>query len=187
MPFTVDQLTSENQKLVTVTREDTIQLAMERMIEHDYGQLPVVDGNNKLQGMVTAESILKAMMNFGSTVSGLKVAHAMESAKKHFAEDDLFESLDDLRDASAVVIVDRNTNAMGIVTGFDTMEYFRRRAQDMMYLEDIESALKDYIKSAFTNSQYDLDEGSLANAVREATQSDTEARKVFKKSSTPLS
>ena len=181
MPFTVDQLISEHQKLITVPRNTSVKAALELMIEHDFNQLPVVDANMKLLGMVTGDSILRAMKNFGTTVDGLQVSHALVSVDKHFLDDDLFELLDDLRDEYAVVIVDGDDKAVGVVTSYDTTEYFRRRAQDMMYVEDIESALKEYISSAFTNEQGTLDEPIRAAAVQEATQSDAEARKQFNK------
>jgi len=181
MPFTVDQLISEHQKLITVSRDASIKAALELMIEHDFNQLPVVAPNQTLLGMVTGDSILRAMKNFGTTVDRLQVAHAMITADKHFLDDDLFELLDDLRDEYAVVIVDGDDKAVGVVTSYDTTEYFRRRAQDMMYVEDIESALKEYISSAFTNAQDELDEAARAAAVLEATNSDAEARKQFNK------
>jgi len=181
MPFTVDQLISEHQKLITVPRDTSVKTALELMIEHDFNQLPVVDTNMKLLGMVTGASILRAMKNFGTTVDGLHVSHALVSVDKHFLDDDLFELLDDLRDGYAVVIVDGDDKAVGIVTSYDTTEYFRRRAQDMMYVEDIESALKEYISSAFMNEQGVVDETARAAAVQEATQSDAENRKQFNK------
>ena len=181
MPFTVNQLISEHQKLITVPRDTSVKAALELMIEHDFNQLPVVDADKKLLGMVTGDSILRAMKNFGTTVDGLQVAHAIVAVDKHFLDDDLFELLDDLRDEYAVVIVDGDDKAVGVVTSYDTTEYFRRRAQDMMYVEDIESALKEYISSAFTDGQGVLDETARAAAVQEATQSDAEARKQFNK------
>ena len=179
MPFTVDQLITEHQKLITVFRDDTINTALERMIEHDFNQLPVVAADQTLQGMVTGDSILRAMKNFGTTVDGLRVAHAMVAAEKHFLDDDLFELLDDLRDEYAVVIVDGEDKAVGVVTSYDTTEYFRRRAQDMMFVEDIESALKEYISSAFTDDADAVDMAARSAAVQEATQSDAEARNQF--------
>ena len=179
MPFTVDQLISEHQRLVTVPREASAKEALELMIEHDFNQLPVVDSDGKLLGMVTSDSILRAMKNFGTPVDKLQVAHTMIAANKHFLDDDLFELLDDLRDEYAVVIVDGDDKAIGVVTSYDTTEYFRRRAQDMMYVEDIESALKEYISSAFTNGQEELDEAARATAVSEATSSDADTRKQF--------
>jgi len=179
MPFNVDQLISEQQKLVAIRREAKVREAVELMIEHDYSQLPVVDSDGKLLGMITGDSVIRALNNFNTNVDGLRVEHAMIPAKKHFLDDDLFELLNDLRDESALAIVDGEEKAIGVVTSFDTTEYFRRRAQDMMYVEDIESALKEYISSAFTNDNEELDDAARSEAVMHSIASDNEARKQF--------
>jgi CBS domain-containing protein len=54
-----------------------------------------------------------------------------------------------LKNTYAVLIVNAEGSLIGIVTSYDTTEYFRRRVEDMMYVEDIESTLKDFIRAGF--------------------------------------
>ena len=56
--------------------------------------------------------------------------------------------MDDLRERYAVLIVDGEGTLVGIVTSYDTTEYFRRHSEDMMVVQDIESCLKYYIRMA---------------------------------------
>lgn len=182
MPFTVDQLTSGNEKLVTIPHDASVKEALDLMIEHDFNQLPVVDSAGHLRGMVTSESILRALKHFDTKIGDLQVAHATVEPPTLSSDDDLFDLLNDLRGNYAVVIVDKEKCVEGIVTSYDTTEYFRRRAQDTMYVEDIESALKEFINAAFTpDGKDDIDEGARQTAVLAATQSDQETRKQHNK------
>jgi len=69
------------------------------------------------------------------------------------------------------VIVNVEETLIGIVTSYDTTEYFRRRAEDMMFVEDIESTLKDFIRAAFTITD-EADQQALATVITEVTDSD---------------
>ena len=68
MPFKVQQLIERRRQLVTATPDETLQSALERMIEHSFSQLPVVDDENRPLGMVTSDSIVRALEMFGVTV-----------------------------------------------------------------------------------------------------------------------
>lgn len=60
MPFTVQDLIKDRRKPVVVGLTDTVQRAVDLMMEHDFGQLPVVDHENRSRGLVTSDSILRA-------------------------------------------------------------------------------------------------------------------------------
>jgi CBS domain-containing protein len=141
------------------------------MSEYDYSQLPVIDEQGAPLGMVTSESILRALNNFKVTLDALQVSHAVTRVRAFRADEDLFELLDDLRDEYAVVIVDNDGHLVGIVTSYDTTEYFRRRAEDMMLVEDIEGMVKDRILSAFSDDQGRVDAQALEQAISDVTDS----------------
>ena len=79
--------------------------------------------------------------------------------------------LDDLKSTYAVLITNAEGTLIGIVTSYDTTEYFRRRAEDMMYIEDIESTLKDFIRAAFSVTD-DTEQEALTSIIAEMTDSD---------------
>ncbi len=165
MPFIVKELLEGRQEPVTVRPDETVHRALELMIEHDYSQLPVVDKDNRPQGMITSDSIVRALNHFAVTPDALRVSDAMKRAESTYADEDLFDLLDNLRDNYAILIVDSDERLTGIVTSYDATEYFRRRSQDIMFVEDIETMLRDLIRAAFTNESGQLDESSLAGAV----------------------
>ena len=182
MPNTVQNLIPESQNLVTAKEDMTIQYALELMIEHDFSQLPVVDDdvNFKLRGLVTSDSILRTVSYFKSTLDKIKVSHAINTVKTCREDDELSELLNGLKDASAIPIVDKSGKLIAIVTNYDTVQYYRQRAEDMMFAEEIETTLKDYIESAYKNSLGDLDQEALQSAIENITPSGNELRNKFK-------
>lgn len=77
MPFTVQQLIESHQEPVTVSPGDPAQKALALMVEHDFSQLPVVDENNKPLGIVSGDSIICALNNFGIPLAELHVSYAI--------------------------------------------------------------------------------------------------------------
>lgn len=61
MPYSVGKLISGRGVPVTVCPDESVQSAVDKMIEHDYSQLPVIDKDGRPTGMVTSDSILRAL------------------------------------------------------------------------------------------------------------------------------
>jgi CBS domain-containing protein len=151
MPFTVQDLIKDRRKPVVVGLTDTAQRAVDLMMEHDYGQLPVIDHESRPRGLVTSDSILRAHSSLNLPLAKLHVRDAMAEISRVFkAGDNLFELLEDVMDSGAVLIVDGEGRVTSIATGYDTTEYFRRRFEDQMLLEDIEMSLRQHIQVAYS-------------------------------------
>jgi len=170
MPYSVGNLISGRALPETVCPDEPVQCAINKMIDRDYSQLPIVDRDNKPLGMITTDSILRALERFQTPIDALRVSHAKIKVPKYRPEDDLFDLLNGLRDAYAVLIVDADGALRGIVTSYDTAEYFRSRAEDLMLVEDIENDLKEHIRVAFTNGDGVVDQESLMAAIAEIDQ-----------------
>jgi len=80
-----------------------------------------------------------------------------------------------------VLIVDDERRLRGIVTSYDATDYFRRRAQDMMLVEDIETVLKEMIQAVFADQDGNVDDEQLAAAIADVTDANAELRKQFSK------
>jgi len=181
MPYPVQNLIEGHGEPVCVQSGDSAQKALGLMVEHDFSQLPIIDDSRRPIGMITHESILRAFSNFGANVEKLLVDDAVIKAPIYRLEDDLFELLDRLRDTNAVLIVDGEQKLTGIVTSYDSTEYFRRRAEDMMLVEDIETMLKDLILSAHIDSNGNTDWSKLRTAIDNITSSSQELKKKYAK------
>ncbi|RPJ38434.1 MAG: CBS domain-containing protein, partial [Chloroflexi bacterium] len=173
MPFQVQQIIQGKSKPVCVKKEDPAAAALSLMIEHDYSQIPVAraqDGQAIPEGMVTYEGILRAVRNFRARIDDLKVRDVMVAAPIHDVEDDLFDILDRLKATNAVLIVSgESPDLVGIVTSYDSTEYFRGRTEDLMRVEDIEIMIKELILTAYTNDGGEIDQPRLAAAIARVT------------------
>jgi len=165
MPFLVQDLIDEHQQVCAVPMDTSVRAALDLMSAHRYSQLPVVTDSEKPIGMVTAESILKALDQLPCSVDDLRVSHAVAEVRTFRTDNDLFYLLDYLRDSYAALVVDANDRLKSIVTNFDTAEYFRRRAEDMMYVEDIEATIRDRIRPVYANEHGELNPDLLPDII----------------------
>lgn len=167
MAVPIHHLTHDRPVPVTIPPHATLEEAVALMIEHDFSQLPIVE-NGKPYGnpasFVTSNSIARALLYFGTPLKDLRVRDATVPARTVSADEDLFSKMDDLLDAYAVLVLNPDGTLAGIVTNYDTTQYFRRRAEDMLLVEDIESTLKDHVRVAFGGNESDPN-GSLQTAV----------------------
>lgn len=182
MPYQVQQILEGKSAPVCVSKDDTVAKALTLMIEHDFSQLPVITRKDEPysppidtpEGMITYEGILRGIRNFKATIDDLKVRDVMMSAPVYSAEDDLFDILDRLKETNAVLVTGNTEfgpepDLIGIVTSYDTAEYFRNRTEDLMRVEDIELTVKEFIKTAYLNENGELDELKLNGAIAQIT------------------
>lgn len=168
MPYTVNNIIQE-QEVVAISKDDSVRLALSLMNQYDFSQLPVIDEARLPLGMVTYESILKGLRNFNLRVDELKVSNVMIHAYYFHLEDTLSDLLERLKSANAVLILASDGAIAGIVTTYDATEYFRRYAEDLMLVEDIESMMKDLIRLAFEVDEEKNDSDHLQKAIRTYT------------------
>jgi CBS domain-containing protein len=181
MPFPVSKLIQGRGQPTYVSEKETVNEALRLMLKHDYSQLPVVDDGCCPKGMITYESIMRARKNFGIPIDNLRVSNAIVSAPTFSYEDDLFDMLERLKVINAVLIIDASGKLDGIVTSYDTTEFFRRRAEDLMYIEDIEEMVRDFILARFTDQNDRLDETAIKAAIQKSTVVDPELKTRYKK------
>ena len=179
MPFYVRQLLDGRREPITITADQSAKQAWDLMNQHGFSQLPVVGPDSKPIGIVTSDSILRALNHFDVKLSALQVRDAMEDARKHGMDDDLFDLLDHLRDDYAVLIVDNAGKLHNIVTSYDAMEDFRRRNEARMHVQDIETTIRDNIRAAFTAEDGIVDEQRLEAAVLAIMPSNRDLEKRF--------
>jgi CBS domain-containing protein len=181
MPTTVKQLLDDRPAPTVIESDEKALTAIEKMIEHNFSQLPVIDEHNKLQGIITSESILIAAKNLQVTVDVLEVWDAILKPHKYKLDDELPDLLEGLQTSNAVIIVSETNAVEGILTRYDVMQYFRRKVEDFMLVEDIETTIKDIIKSTFRKSDGEIDNEALSATVAGITYSNRKEQKKFRR------
>lgn len=180
MLFTVQQLIDDRPAPTVIGPDQSGLEALDLMIQYDYSQLPVVDEASRLVGLITGDSLLRTVDNLGVLPKDLRVKDALRKPHIASVDSDIFDLIDDLKAAAAVLIVDAQQQLVGIVTDYDAMDFLRRRAEDMMLVEDIETSLKDHIRAAFSiNGQ--VDEHMLATAIADVADLQKERAEQFQK------
>lgn len=160
MPATIGNILKTKPELVTTTPDILLYAAIDKMMQYDYSQLPVLDPADRPIGMLTSDSIVRALHHFGVGVREpkdakeqarhLRVRDAMDRRVATCSpEDEVFNVHRQLRDVSSVLVLDDRNQLIGIITGYDTTEYLRQRVQDIVFVQDIEERIKDYIRLAF--------------------------------------
>ena len=176
MPATIGDILSTKRELVTTTPDVFLYQAIELMMQHDYSQLPVLDPHGKPIAMLTSDSIVRALHHFHAGLrepkdekekaQHLRVRDAMnrrvETCKP---EDEVFAVHRQLRDSNCVLVLDDGEKLVGIVTGYDTTEYLRQRVQDIVFVQDIEERIKQYVTLAFRNADGSEDRDALQKAI----------------------
>ena len=154
MPFTLEELLPDDQRLRTVQLHESVQNALSLMHQHGYDQLPVVDkeGNTCLELVVTFDSILQASRSFKARPESLQVRDVARPVRTYASDADLLTTLDDIQRENFALIVDDNNVLTGIVTTADTTFFFREYAEDLMLIEGIETRMKDAIQALYGNS-----------------------------------
>jgi predicted transcriptional regulator len=137
MPYSIEHLLEDQGNVVVIRKTDTITTALDLMTENDFSQLPVVDENGQLLGMVTYESIMRGARSFDIKLDKLSVSDALVNAPLHYREDDLFDLLDELKVTNAVVIVEPKRYVIGISRA--TRFTLRNRTEDRCTLKTLSS------------------------------------------------
>src|SRR5262245_61556733 len=117
MPFTLEELLPNDQRLRTVQLHESVQHALRLMHQHGFSQVPVVDIEGKSLGLVvTFESILQAIQSFNAKADLLQVRDVARAVRTYPADADLLATLDDIQRDNFALIVNEGDVLTGIVT-----------------------------------------------------------------------
>jgi CBS domain-containing protein len=165
MALTIGDLLAGRDRPLSIRPSERLNTAIDLMLRHDYTQLPVTTEAEKLVGIVSSDSILSALEAFGLSTAKMTVADAMTKSRSFDPDADVADLLNALRDDYAALVVDGEGRLTGIVTGFDASEYFRRRSEDIMLVEDIETSIKEHVLAAFQDTGGKTDHAKLAEVI----------------------
>ncbi|MCX5795036.1 MAG: DUF4268 domain-containing protein [Elusimicrobia bacterium] len=171
MANSIRDLISQRPTPTTVREDDGADAAFRLMLENDFSQLPIIDDAECPIGLVTPASILRPMAYLGTSLGQLRVHDASIQMRSVKHSQEITPALEILQSEPAVLVVDDAGKLVGIITPFDTSEFFRWRANDMMKIEDIENTIRDYIVAAFIDSTGKTDWQALNDAISDITPS----------------
>ena len=110
--------------VVTATPDETVLTVIQRMKQHSFSQLPVVNGMGKLQGMIGETDVLDYMMNNTHASFDETPIATLVHAALTVREDTPLNTLSDiLQRAKAAVLVDDDMCVHGIITMIDVIDF----------------------------------------------------------------
>lgn len=152
MPLPLSQILEGRRKPTCVRQKQTVREALQVMLGNSYNQMPVVDDNGQLKGMLSFRTIMRTYFHTGGKVDllDLRVSDCQEPAPTLSPQDDLLEALNLLRDRQTygIVIVENNV-PVGILTHSDMTAFFRATSELQILVENIELMLREYIETVF--------------------------------------
>ena len=184
MTLLVNNFIENKNEPVTVRLSSPFSEALDKMLDNDFSQLPVIDEQNKPIGFVTYQSITRTLLYREKPTEELSVSDVYDEINKaqiFHGDDALSDMLDRLRDMNAILIVDANEKLMGIVTTYDSTEYFRARSEDLLNVQDIESTIKDLLRFMFQQEEDEPDNERLTRAIDKVTRSNPVSKREYAK------
>ncbi len=161
MSVTIQELIAGNPSPLCIAEDGMAADALRLMMEHDYSQLPVLNTEGAVMGVITGDSIARALNLLGLRAAELRVSNATLPARCFELDSEIEEQMATLRDTFAVPVVDDEGRPVGIVTNCDTTAYFHGRAEAMMDVEDVENSLKDCIRADIAPNSGDLTDAEI--------------------------
>jgi CBS domain-containing protein len=154
MLFSISELIDEHEELLCVQKETKIHDALTLMVENDFSQLPIIDENNHLTGVITEQSILHTYLSVGNSVSlfDLDVTNCQTDPITIHHEASIFEALELLEKTYAVIVIEHK-EPVGIITDYDTTTFFRNYSEGLITIQGIELTLRKYIESILSNDK----------------------------------
>jgi len=148
--YRMGRLASANQALFTVKPDATLREATTLMLVHDVSQLPVMQSEFTVKGMVSWSSI-GAKLALGLECK--TVSDCMEDARVVSSEASLFDVIDTIVRYQYVLIRNTQNRITGIVTTSDLSLQFRQLGEPFLLLGEIENHVRSLLMDKFTEEQ----------------------------------
>ena len=143
----IDMLEAANRPPMRVTSSAALNVATTIMLFHDYSQLPVMDRERDLKGIVSWESI-GSRLSLGRDCK--TVRDCMVKAQEIPGTTPLFEAIGVIVEHGYVLIRAADRKISGIVTASDLSEQFVSMAGPFLFIGQIEGHLRQLIHRKFT-------------------------------------
>ncbi len=144
----VDDLPSARTPVVCVTPGDTVAYATSLMMKLDYSQIPVVEGDSSLHGVVTWQSVARMYANQSERTLANTMDPASDVTIVHTG-DNLLAVLPTIAACDYVLVRNQHGHICGIVTTADLAVQFGTVARPFFVIGEIERRLRGFLTPVF--------------------------------------
>ncbi|RCG27571.1 CBS domain-containing protein [Streptomyces diacarni] len=136
--YRVSNLESANSMPESVRVGDSLGTAMTVMVLRGYSQLPVLDADGRLRGVVSWESIGRARMADPEAALQAATVRGQEADRS----DDLLDWIGVIQQSGYVLVRDHDHKVCGLITASDLTVQFGTRVRPFVLVEEIEQRLR---------------------------------------------
>jgi CBS domain-containing protein len=152
--FRIGSLPAANRKLIAVNQNDPLNKAITLMLQHDFSQLPVMQSEREVKGVITWKSI-GAKHALGQKCN--QVGECREEARIVDSNRTLFEAISTIVETGYVLVRDqRDRRITGIVTASDLSMQFQILAEPFLLLREIELQIRRLIGDKLSSNDFEL-------------------------------
>ena len=152
--FRIGSLPAANRKLVVVNQNDSLTKAITLMLQHDFSQLPVMQGEREVKGVITWKSI-GSRQALGRQCN--QVGDCREDARIVDSNRTLFEAIPTIVESGYVLVRDRRDRRItGIVTASDLSLQFLMLAEPFLLLREIELHVRQLLGDKLSSADFGL-------------------------------
>lgn len=152
--FRIGSLPAANRKLVVVNQTDSVSKAITLMLQYDLSQLPVMQGEREVKGVVTWKSI-GSKQALGHDCKN--VGDCREDARIVDSNRTLFDAISTIVEYGYVLVRDqRDRRITGIVTASDLSLQFQALAEPFLLLREIELHVRRLLGNKLSSCDFDL-------------------------------
>jgi CBS domain-containing protein len=144
--YRIGKLAAANRPPVTIAPDAPLHEAVTLLLLHGFSQLPVMQGDRTVKGMITWQSI-GSRLALGT--GGEAVRDFMETAAEISADTSLFAAIRTIVDRQYVLVRDPENRISGIVTTTDVSLRFQQLAEPFLLLGEIENHVRRLIDGKF--------------------------------------
>lgn len=141
--YRIGKLRSANTPPISVKPQQKVAEAVTIMLANDFSQLPVMDGEREVKGIISWTSIGS---RFALGVQFAEVRECMDRSHEISADKSFFEAINDIVANQYVLIRDSSNKIAGIVTTSDLSLQFRQLAEPFLLLGEVENHVRRMIE-----------------------------------------
>lgn len=152
--FRIGSLPAANRKLVAVNQNDALNKAITLMLQYDYSQLPVMQSEREVKGVITWKSI-GAKHALGQKCH--YVGECREDPRIVDSNRTLFDAIPTIVEFGYVLVRDqRDRRITGIVTASDLSVQFQILAEPFLLLREIELQIRRLLGAKVSATDFEL-------------------------------
>ena len=151
--LTVRHIASANlgASLLSVSKEVKLEVAVTKMLMHDFSQLPVVNGKHKIAGAITWKGVARLLTQ---GIQGALVKSCITKAPEISINASLLDALGELSNHEFLLVLDEQRLLTGIITHADITEDFSKLGEPFLLLGEIEKSLRKLILPVFDRAKH---------------------------------